>query len=651
MTEPARSSAPTTRNPRWYVPTLDRVLLALLLLEGLLYLSDRFDWFAFNRLKGWTVLITVVTVASVLLLVAIWTLISWIISRWTRRAPYQFGLRSVLLLVPVIAVACGWLASSMRQAQKAKFASHALARSGGDVQLGRSQPWEPLHPVPPPKRLLELLGDEFFAPITIVSVKKDSDLPWLTDLSEVEGLLLDGSLLGNAGANPRLFPQTGTTISDEGLATIRGLTHVESVSVCSEKMTNASLASLSRLPSLKGLSLARTQVDDDGLRHLAGRSNLVQLAINSDKDLELLLWPRVAPLKFDDPVLERAKLRTRMHKVRAATDWAMLGVDSPDIASWGLKSSRPQRVTDAGLVHLKNHRQLTTLAICGSPIAGTGFQHLQQCDALNVLLLLDCPVTDAGLEQIAGLRRLRTLMLSGERISDEGITHLASMQELASLWLDTSPIDGSGLSHVAKLPSLKVLTLSRTKINDAGLAGIRDAKGLTYLNLRGADVTDEGLAHLAELTELTELDLSGTCVTGAGLIHLAKLTKLNKLNFSETPLTSDSLALLSKFPSLLELDISFTSADDRVMPHLVPLKTLRTIKLSGTLVTDEGLAILKSAPLLQNLDLANTEITDAGLKHLSAVPRLFWLDVTETKVTGAGIGSLQKVFPRLNVEQ
>ncbi len=32
--------------PKWYAVTLDRVLVGLLLVEGLLFLSDQYDWFA-----------------------------------------------------------------------------------------------------------------------------------------------------------------------------------------------------------------------------------------------------------------------------------------------------------------------------------------------------------------------------------------------------------------------------------------------------------------------------------------------------------------------------------------------------------------------------------------------------------------------------
>ena len=48
---------------RWFRITPDRLVLALLPLEGLLILSERFGWFPFNAHKGWTVLVAIAGLA------------------------------------------------------------------------------------------------------------------------------------------------------------------------------------------------------------------------------------------------------------------------------------------------------------------------------------------------------------------------------------------------------------------------------------------------------------------------------------------------------------------------------------------------------------------------------------------------------------
>jgi hypothetical protein len=66
---------------RWFHPTPRRLLVILLVVEGFLLLSKRFNWFAFNGHKGWTVLIVVAAVGLFILLMLLWFLVS-LIFRW-----------------------------------------------------------------------------------------------------------------------------------------------------------------------------------------------------------------------------------------------------------------------------------------------------------------------------------------------------------------------------------------------------------------------------------------------------------------------------------------------------------------------------------------------------------------------------------------
>jgi hypothetical protein len=45
-----------TPKPRCFRPRPGSLILALLVVEALLWLSERFQWFGFNQHKGWTVL-------------------------------------------------------------------------------------------------------------------------------------------------------------------------------------------------------------------------------------------------------------------------------------------------------------------------------------------------------------------------------------------------------------------------------------------------------------------------------------------------------------------------------------------------------------------------------------------------------------------
>ena len=50
---------PDRPKPRWYHLTPDRFLIGLLLVVGVLFVSEWFCWFPFNERKGWTVLIAI----------------------------------------------------------------------------------------------------------------------------------------------------------------------------------------------------------------------------------------------------------------------------------------------------------------------------------------------------------------------------------------------------------------------------------------------------------------------------------------------------------------------------------------------------------------------------------------------------------------
>ena len=95
----------TEPKSRWFHLTPDRLILGLLVVECLLWLSERFHWFAFNQRKGWTVLVAVASVGITLVSMLVWFAIALFF-----HLRFQFGLRLLLVLVVVVAIPCSWLA-------------------------------------------------------------------------------------------------------------------------------------------------------------------------------------------------------------------------------------------------------------------------------------------------------------------------------------------------------------------------------------------------------------------------------------------------------------------------------------------------------------------------------------------------------------
>ena len=98
---------------RWYHITPDRLIIGLLAVEGFLLLSEQFQWFAFNERKGWTVLIAVAAVCLALVVMFLWFAASLLF-----RLRFQVTVRSLVVLVVVVAIPSSWFAIELREAER-----------------------------------------------------------------------------------------------------------------------------------------------------------------------------------------------------------------------------------------------------------------------------------------------------------------------------------------------------------------------------------------------------------------------------------------------------------------------------------------------------------------------------------------------------
>ena len=85
----------------------------LLALEGLLLLAERLAGSLSTGDKGYPPLVAIAAVGAVFVLMLLWFLIALVFRR-----RFQFSLRSLLLLVVVVAIPCSWLATEMKAARE-----------------------------------------------------------------------------------------------------------------------------------------------------------------------------------------------------------------------------------------------------------------------------------------------------------------------------------------------------------------------------------------------------------------------------------------------------------------------------------------------------------------------------------------------------
>jgi hypothetical protein len=207
------------------------------------------------------------------------------------------------------------------------------------------------------------------------------------------------------------------------------------------RRANDDLAVISRLYRLEELDLHGAYVTNAALAHLEGMTSLRRL------ELEL----------------------------RAVSDLDLGGVSDAGIAHLaGLTNLqtlnlRANRLSDAGIAHLAGLTNLQTLDLGGGEFSDAGIAHLRGLTNLRELWLHGTKISDVGMAHLRGLTNLQSLWLISTRIGDAGVAHLRGLTNLQNLWFDGTKISNAGLVHLKGLPRLRCLRLAHTRITDRGL--------------------------------------------------------------------------------------------------------------------------------------------------------------------------------------
>jgi hypothetical protein len=273
----------------WYHLTPDRVVVALLILEGFLILSERFEWFAFNRHKGWTVLVGLAAIPAAMLLMFFWFVLCLIFKR-----RFQFSILSLLVLTVVVAVPCSWLAVAQQQARKQREVIKAIEKAGWMVSYDYEQDpcggWMFDARPPEPPWLHKLLGSDLFANAMGVSFE-------------------------------------GSEVTDAAMEPLRRLPRLQSLTLVFASISDAGLENLKRLPQLRCLSFFHTDVSDAGLQHLKGLTQLREVGLYDTKvndagaaDLQKALLRARITVSRGGVLFDRAgnELRDPNHEPKAA---------------------------------------------------------------------------------------------------------------------------------------------------------------------------------------------------------------------------------------------------------------------------------------------------------------------------------------------
>lgn len=238
-----------------------------------------------------------------------------------------------------------------------------------------------------------------------------------------------------------------------------------------EQVTNAWLAKLSGLTSLKKLGLSNCQIDDEGLHHL---KQLVAL-----RDLDLTLTP----------------------------------------------------VTDKGLAQLSTLVELRNLGLASTQCTGSGFTHLQALDKLENVNFHFTPLNDAGLAAISEVGISGRLWFAHTHFSDAGSKSLAKLKQLRRCGMGSNDQVSSGeaVAALIDLP-LEDLSLLDRQASPIGVAHATKIATLRRLDVSyGPEVNDASLKLVAGMPKLEEFKLGSSLITDEGLKALAESKSLKKV--------------------------------------------------------------------------------------------------------------------------
>ncbi len=248
-TGPSQSAAAEAKR-RWYRLTPDRLVWLVLVIEGLLWLAERFGCFP----KGYAVLLAVASVAAAMLVMLLWFAAS-LVFRWR----FQFSVGSLMVLAVVVATLCGWFGVEKKEATEQKEAVAGIEKLKGFVSydyMGDSGEWRGR------ARLRGLLGDDFFWEVVHADIYNDAQAAYLKGLAylpalELWDLTCDG--LENLKALPRLkeLELSGTQITSNYLRKLSGVTDLQELTLDGDQVTDSVLEGLKFFPKLQRLSLPR----------------------------------------------------------------------------------------------------------------------------------------------------------------------------------------------------------------------------------------------------------------------------------------------------------------------------------------------------------------------------------------------------------
>jgi Leucine-rich repeat (LRR) protein len=214
--------------------------------------------------------------------------------------------------------------------------------------------------------------------------------------------------------------------------------------------------------------------------------------------------------------------------------------------------SSPRFSIDAISTFVKMNKNISQLKWTDAANLATCMHEFSALTHMKKMSLYSSKLSDDGLIALKDMHDLVFLDMSNNSIHGDGLQHITGCKMLRQLSLNKNHIEGQHLSYIAPLRSLECLTLDYNPIDDDGVQHLAELTNLKLLGLRDTNITDRCIPSLGRLSNLKSIYISRTLISESGIEKLCHmLQKVSIIGVSQKQLTAESVARLkNQFPKV-----------------------------------------------------------------------------------------------------
>jgi len=229
-----------------------------------------------------------------------------------------------------------------------------------------------------------------------------------------------------------------------------------------KQATDEALAVLKDCKSLMILNLWATPVSDAGLAHFRDCKNLIRVDLNDTK-------------VSDTGLVHLKDCKNLVHLNLSGTGVSDAGLVHFKVCK-GLKSLLlwGTKVTDAGLVQFEGCKELDDLSLGNTQVSDAGLTPFKDCQLIHLKLEFT-RVTDAGLVFLKESKNLRNLYLRKTRVTDKGLASVKGCKNLTNVDLIDTAVSDVGLDQFKDCKNLTLLRVQGTKVTAAKILELNKA--------------------------------------------------------------------------------------------------------------------------------------------------------------------------------